>query len=91
MAVQLLSVAATAAVSADVVVTDTPVTFSLFGAAPPLLPNGVVVLIQIKDAATNYTTIGQINDEVPAVVAAGPATYRLSRPTQRNSVGAFSG
>lgn len=85
MPTQILATGDTAANSADVVVTD-PITVALKDAA-----YGAEVLIRIKDDVGSYSIVGVLNNwSRPAVVIAGPGTYRFSRKAG-STCGVFSG
>ncbi|WP_136617057.1 MULTISPECIES: hypothetical protein [Mesorhizobium] len=79
MATQLLAVGTTAASSGDLVVAaGTPVTVALKNTAAPV-DSGARVLIQLKDDAGAYSSIGELNAYNLATVIAGPGTYRFTR------------
>ncbi len=96
MATELLAVGTTAADSADVVVAaGDQLTVSLKDAAGPLVGNGALVYIQLKDDAAEYFTVDMLYVDTfgarkSAVVIAAAGTYRFSR-LAGVSCGVFSG
>lgn len=75
MTTNLITSGNTAAVSADVVVTD--------AAAATIHGKGVgswTAQIQIKNSDATYTNVGGITSSTPAQTIYGPGTYRVSRP-----------
>jgi hypothetical protein len=92
MATELLASATTAVSSADIVVAAgsfEPV--FLKDAAGPDTPIDAMVLIEIKDSAGQYFTIGKLNRHNASVLLTGPATYRVTRPVQLAAVGVEKG
>lgn len=92
MATELLATGATALQSSDIVVAAGSIaTVFLKDAAGPDVPQDAVVLIEIKDSAGQYFTIGSMTRQQSAKVLTGPATFRLNRPVQTSAVGAEQG
>jgi hypothetical protein len=92
MAAELIAVGTGAANSADIVVTDTPVTVSLKDDAGPELAVGCRIDILLKDNVGAYFWIGALSSFTGqrAAVLSGPGTYRLSRTADSAACGAFS-
>lgn len=69
---ELLASGTTAANSADVTLVD--------GAATTVIQRGRgAALIQVKDTAGGYVTVGQIDDQTPARIVNGPCVFRVRR------------
>jgi len=76
MATQLLAVGATAANSADLVITSgSPITIGLKG----VVDGGACVRLSLKDDEGNYQSLGFLTAGYPVGVLNAPGTYRLSR------------
>lgn len=85
----VLTTAATAGTSSDVVVTD-PVTLHLKDAEGDNVPSNAVVYLEIKDDQGQYFRVDTLSKAKPGVVVVGPGTYRVNRPAGP-AVGVFSG
>ena len=81
----LLASGTTAASSADFTLTGETSTLFLV-AATSQIPD-ILMTIEIKSAAGVYHIVGNLSDEVPAVVLSGPGTYRVTRPLCTTAVG----
>lgn len=87
MATQLIASGSTAASSSDVTVTaGAPITVSIKGATNM----EARVVIELKDDASTYNTVGQLTASQPSAVLAGPGVYRLTR-IAGGTCGVFSG
>lgn len=94
MPTSILSVAKTAADSADIAITG-PTTISLKGTDANSLDGGFTgqFNLSIKDDAGIYNPVpgGVLHAGCRVLVIIGPGTYRLSRTVTSVAVGAFSG
>jgi len=88
-AANVITTGATAVDSADLVVTTTPLTVCLKDAAGPVIGNGALVYISLKDDTGQYFQIAQLTRSQPAIVLTGAGTYRCSR-VAGTSCGVFS-
>lgn len=79
MATQLLAPGNNSASSADFEVSDAPVTVSLFTAGSGSIGYSTTVHIQIKASNGQYTTVGSVTDDEPAVLVVATGTYRVTR------------
>jgi hypothetical protein len=92
MATQILASGTTADNSTDVVIAAGSYDTVFFkDAGGPDTPFDALGLVQIKDAAGQYFTIGKLTRHQPGVVLAGPATYRVSRPACATAFGVDKG
>lgn len=84
----LLSVAATADVSADFIVSvgSTLSVYLDYGVGVETCPPTAEILIQ-KKAGSDYHTMFRLNAANPAVVIEGAGTYRAKRGVQDRAVG----
>lgn len=82
---ELLSIAATAAYSADFVVGSTPVTLIMKNTSGVLLEPSAVK-IEIK-AGSNYYKVGELTDKDSVKVLSGAGTYRVSRGVVAYAIG----
>ena len=89
-AANILTTGTSAADSADIVVTTTPLTVCLKDAAGPLVGAGALVYVLLKDDTGQYFTFAQLDRGHPAIVLTGAGTYRFSR-VAGTSCGVFSG
>lgn len=91
MATQILAVGTTDANSSDVVVASgAQLTVCLKDVAGPVIPNGVLVYISLKDDAGEYFRIDELRASKSAVVIIAAGTYRFTR-VAGVSCGVFSG
>ncbi len=92
MATEILASAATAGNSSDVVVAagSYDVVF-LKDAAGPDSFFDALGLVQIKDSAGQYFTVGRLDRHNTALQVAGPATYRVQRPACATAFGVEKG
>ena len=81
MATEILATGSTAASSTDVTVAagSTDALFLKDAAGPDVLEHALA-LIQIKNSAGAYFTVGRLTRDRPGVIVYGPATYRVNRP-----------
>jgi hypothetical protein len=80
MATNVLATGSTAASSSDITVAAgsfEPV--FLKDATGPDVPIDVLALVEMKDSAGAYFTIGKMNRHQPAVLLTGPGVYRVTR------------
>lgn len=93
MPTQILAVGTADANSADVVIAaGASLTVCIKDAAGPVVPNGSIVGILLKDDAGQYFQVDQLTAHRPAVVITGAGTYRFSRNNKAGvSCGVFSG
>lgn len=95
-AASLIAIGKTAANSADQVVTaGAPITFALMTATGEAFPPLACVRITLKDSNGIYNRVGELNNLIRSMTAAGPGTYRAERATlsdpNSSGVGVFSG
>lgn len=91
MATEILAVGTTAADSSDVVVAaGAQLTVCLKDAAGPVIPNGPVVYISLKDDVGEYFRVDTLRSSKSSVVIIAAGTYRFSR-VAGVSCGVFSG
>lgn len=89
---ELIATGTSATSSSDITVAaGSTATIFLKDADGGAIQNGARVLIEIKDTAGNYTTIGELNYQVPCLVIAGAGTYRVRRLATGISVGVGQG
>ena len=78
---ELLTVGATAADSADfTIAADATAKLYLKGSASGGVRSRAFVLVQRKDSAGVYTTVGRLSQGMPGATLDGPFTGRLQRP-----------
>lgn len=77
---EIIASGTTAASSSDfTVVAGTPVTVFLKDAAGAVVDQYARALIQIKDTAGEYFTVGVLTGYEPALIIDGPGDYRVTR------------
>lgn len=93
MPTEILAVGSADANSADVVIaTGASLTVALKDAAGPVVEQGVIVDILLKDDDGVYFRIDTLTASKPAVVVSAAGTYRFSRRNKAGkSCGVFSG
>ena len=91
MPTNILTTGTTAANSADIVVTTTPVALALKGPSAPYGGDSQArVQVQMKDDAGSYFQVDEMHAGKPAIVLHAAGTYRVSR-SAGPSVGVFQG
>ncbi len=89
-AAQLITISTAGAASADQVIAATPLTVGLNNSTGQDVPGDAEVLVQAKDASSNYWTVAKLNSNRPGFQISAPGTYRLVKAPSRLAYGAFN-